>query len=204
MNMNFNTILEGFEQDLNRIKNTDMYKQAKDTTEFRVIAERGKCLVHTEFYPSDSDMSYIAIHLRKFIQKTNVISLGFIRTNIINNLSIDYKKEKEQFYKIHDIFNEFLDGKPAYIMKFNIGKEKHYIIETNRTVFELLWYGDIIHRSGRWETELNSLLKREKYEGCSYLYNLYSALKYTVYILELILKLLKELYKKHKIKRELK
>ena len=186
--------LKGFEQDIYRIKNTDMYKQAKNTTEFKFIAEKGKNLVHTEFYPSDADMCNIAIHLRKFIQKSNVISIYYIKDNIIDKLSIDYKEEKEQFYKIYDIFNKFLYGSPAFPMKFNIGKEKHYSIETVETVFDLLWYGDIIHRSGKWETELISLLKKEKTEGSMYLYNLFSALKYTVYILELILKSLKNLY----------
>ena len=60
----------------------------------------------------------------------------------------------------------------------------------------MLWYGDIIHRSGKWEAELISLLKKEKTEGNMYLYTLFSALKYTVYILELILKSLKNLYEK--------
>ena len=96
--MEFNTILKGFEQDLFRIKNTTMYKQAKSTTEFRFTAEKGKPLIYTEFYPSDADMSYIAIHLRKFIQKSNVISTEYIKDNIIDKLSIDYKEEKEQFH----------------------------------------------------------------------------------------------------------
>ena len=188
--------LKGFEQDIYRIKNTDMYKQAKNTTEFKFTAEKGKELVHTEFYPSDADMCNIAIHLRKFIQKSNVISIYYIKDNIIDKLPIDYKEEKEQFYKLYDLFNSFLYGNPAISMKFNIGKEKHYIIDTNKKIFELLWYGDIIHRSGKWETELISLLKKEKTEGSIYLYNLFSALKYTVYILELILKSLKNLYEK--------
>ncbi len=194
--MEFNAILKGFEQDLNRIKNTDMYKQAKNTTEFRFIAEKGKSLTHTEFYPSDADMSHIAVHLRKFIQRSNVSSTKYIKDNIIDKLSVDYKEEKKQFCEIYEVFNNFLYNSPAFPMKFNIGKKKNYSIDTVKKVFDLLWYGDIIHRSGKWESELISLLKREKTEGNMYLFNLFSALSYTVYILELILKLLKSLYKK--------
>jgi hypothetical protein len=147
--MEFNAILKGFEQDLYRIKNTDMYKQAKNTTEFRFIAEKGKSLTYTEFYPSDVDMSYIAIHLRKFIQASNVISIDYIKDNIIDKLSIDNKEEKENFCEIYEIFNNFLYGNPAFPMKFNIGKRKTYSIDSVKKVFDLLWYGDIIHRSGK-------------------------------------------------------
>ena len=72
--MEFNTILKGFEQDLYRIKNTDMYKQAKSITEFRFIAEKGKSLTHTEFYLSDADMSNVAIHLRKLGDRIEIFS----------------------------------------------------------------------------------------------------------------------------------
>jgi len=188
--------LNGFEQDLYRIKITNLYKEAENTTEIKFIAQKGKTLVHTEFYPSDADMCIVAIHLRKYIQKGNVISIYYIKDNIIDKLPIDYKEEKEQFYKIYDIFNNFLYGNPVHPMKFNIGEEKHYHIDTVLTVFNLLWYGDIIHRSGNWESELISLLRKEKTVGTTYLWNLYSALSYTVYILELILKSLKNLYKK--------
>ncbi len=97
--MEFNVILKGFEQDLFRIKNTDMYKQARNTTEFKFIAEKGKALTHTEFYPSDADMSYIATHLRKFMQNSNVISIKYIKDNIIDKLPIDSKRKRNSFIK---------------------------------------------------------------------------------------------------------
>ena len=75
-------------------------------------------------------------------------------------------------------------------------EEKDYHIKTNKAVFDLLWYGDIIHRKEGWKGEVISFLKREAYHGNHYLFNLFGALKWFVYYMELTLELLKKLYKK--------
>jgi len=189
-------ILKEFEQDLFRIKNSNFYKQGKTVGEFRVSIETGKGLTHTVFPVSDVDMTYIAVHTRKFITREDIISIYYIKKNIIDKLLPVYKEEIDKFYEIYNAFDGFLKSELQSSSIFKRKEEKDYHIKTNKAVFDLLWYGDIIHRKEGWKGEVISFLKREAYHGNHYLFNLFGALKWFVYYMELTLELLKKLYKK--------
>lgn len=191
-------LLKEFEQDFFRIKNSNIYKQAIELKEFKTSIEVGKGLSHTNIFVSDVDMTYIAVHTRKFITQKDIISIPYIKNNIIDKLLPIYKEEIDKFYEIYNAFYGFLNHELQFSLVLKRKEEKDYYIKTHKAVFDLLWYGDIIHRKKGWKGEVISFLKREVYEGTSYLSNLFGALKWFVYYIELILELLKNLYKKMK------
>lgn len=177
-------IIKGFEYDLSRIKDSNIYKQGKTVGEFKVTIEKGKGLTHTTFTVSDVDITYIAVHTRKFITLRDIISIYYIKDNIIDKLLPIYKEEKDRFYEIYDTFNEFLKHDLQMSWIFNRGEEKPYHIKTNKALLDLLWYGDIIHRQEGWKGEVISYLKKEALQGHNYLFNLFGALKWFVYYIE--------------------
>ena len=185
--------IKGFEQEFFRIKNSNIYKQAIELKEFKTSIEVGKGLTHTNIFVSDVDMTYIAVHTRKFITQKDIISIPYIKNNIIDKLLPIYNEEKDKFDEIYNAFYGFLNHELQSSLVFKRKEEKDYYIKTHKDIFDLLWSGDIIHRKKGWKGEVISFLKREVYEGTIYLFNLFGALKWFVYYMELILKLLKSI-----------